>query len=109
MKRGALVLTVIAGLAVFLVVLVLYLPASWFASALPPQVHCGELGGSVWHGECLGLTLAGRALGDATWNLGTRQRAHAAGWPETSICAAPRSICAQTWTRASAASASCAT
>lgn len=69
MKRGTLVLTVIAGLAVFLVVLVLYLPASWISSALPPQVRCNALGGSVWHGECLGLQYQGAALGDATWNL----------------------------------------
>ena len=69
MKRGTLLLTVIAGLAVFLVVLVLYLPASWFASALPPQLRCDELGGSVWHGECLGLQWQGAKLGDATWNL----------------------------------------
>ena len=69
MKRSPLVLTVIAGLAVFLVVLVLYLPASWVASFLPSQVRCNELGGSVWHGECLGLQYQGAALGDATWNL----------------------------------------
>ena len=68
-KRGALILTIIAGLAVFLVVLVLYLPASWISSALPPGVHCNELGGSVWHGECLGLQYQGATLGDATWNL----------------------------------------
>ena len=68
-KRSALVLTVVAGLAVFLVVLVLYLPASWIASALPAGVRCTELGGSVWHGECLGLQYQGTALGDATWNL----------------------------------------
>jgi Type II secretion system (T2SS), protein N len=68
-KRGTLLLTVIAGLAVFLVILVLYLPASWLASALPPQVRCHEIGGSVWHGECLGLQWQGAKLGDATWNL----------------------------------------
>ena len=34
MKRGTLLLTLIAGLAVFLVVLVLYLPASWLAVGL---------------------------------------------------------------------------
>jgi hypothetical protein len=68
-KRSAVVLTVGAGLAVFLVVLVLYLPAAWFASALPPQLRCNDLGGSVWHGECLGMSFQGAALGDATWNL----------------------------------------
>jgi Type II secretion system (T2SS), protein N len=69
MKRRALVLTVIAGLAVFLVVLALYLPASWFSAALPPQVRCDELGGSIWHGECLGLRVQDAAFGDATWNF----------------------------------------
>jgi hypothetical protein len=68
-KRRTLVLTVIAGLAVFLGVLVLYLPASWFASKLPPQVRCAEIGGSIWRGECLGLTFQNGKLGDATWNL----------------------------------------
>lgn len=68
MRRTQL-LTVVAGALVFLVVLVIYLPASWFASMLPPQVRCDELGGSVWHGECLGLTVQGGRLGDATWNL----------------------------------------
>jgi hypothetical protein len=69
MKRGTVILTVAAGVLVFLAVLVLYLPASWFASWLPPQVRCAELGGSVWHGECLGLDYQGGRLGDATWNL----------------------------------------
>lgn len=69
MKRSAVVLTVGAGLAVFLVVLVLYLPAGWFASMLPPQVQCNGLGGSIWHGECVGLRLQGASVGDATWNF----------------------------------------
>jgi hypothetical protein len=69
MKRGTLLLTVIAGVAVFLAVLVLYLPASWFASALPPPARCAEIGGSVWHGECLGLSVENNKLGDATWNF----------------------------------------
>jgi hypothetical protein len=68
-KRRTLVLTIIAGLVVFLGVLVLYLPASWFASALPAQVKCTELGGSIWSGECLGLTFQGNKLGDATWDF----------------------------------------
>lgn len=69
MRRPAVVLTVIAGAAVFLVVLLLNLPASWFAAALPAAVHCQGLGGSVWRGECLGLDLQGARLGDAIWNL----------------------------------------
>jgi hypothetical protein len=69
MKRGTLLLTIIAGFAVFLVVLALYLPASWFGSALPPQARCGDLGGSIWHGECVGLTVQNSKLGDASWNF----------------------------------------
>jgi hypothetical protein len=69
MSRGRILLTAIAGLSVFAVVLFFYLPASWFASYLPSQARCGELGGSVWSGECLGLTVEGARLGDATWNL----------------------------------------
>ena len=69
MKRTPLILTVVAGILVFLGVLVLYLPASWFASMLPAQVRCNELGGSLWQGECLGFTYQDSPLGDATWNL----------------------------------------
>ncbi|HET9862315.1 MAG TPA: type II secretion system protein N [Steroidobacteraceae bacterium] len=69
MTRGTLILTVVAGLLVFLVVLAFYLPASWFAGALPPQVTCRQLGGSIWHGECLGLRVQGAELGNAAWNL----------------------------------------
>lgn len=69
MKRSTLILTLVAGALVFLCVLVLYLPASWFAAKLPPQVRCAELGGSIWQGECLGLTIQGDRIGDATWNL----------------------------------------
>jgi hypothetical protein len=68
-KRGTLVLTLVAGATVFLGVLWFYLPASWFASMLPAQVRCAQLGGSVWQGECLGLTVQDARLGNATWNL----------------------------------------
>lgn len=70
MKRP-LLLTVIAGAVMFLVVLVLYLPASWLAGFLPPQVHCADIGGSVWQGECLRLQVQGNPLGDASWNFST--------------------------------------
>jgi hypothetical protein len=68
-KRRTLVLMCLAGLLVFLGVLVLYLPASWISAALPPSVKCSELGGSIWNGECLGMEVQGNRLGDATWNL----------------------------------------
>jgi hypothetical protein len=68
-KRRTLVLMCLAGLLVFLGVLVLYLPASWFSAALPATAKCTELGGSLWSGECLGLEVQGNRLGDATWNF----------------------------------------
>jgi hypothetical protein len=68
-KRSSLVLTVVAGIVVFLAILVLYLPASWFAGVLPAQLRCSGLGGSIWAGECNGLSYQGSRLGDATWNL----------------------------------------
>lgn len=69
MKKSTLILTVVAGVLVFLVVLALHLPASWFAGRLPAQLQCQRLGGSIWHGECLGLVIAGGRVGNATWNL----------------------------------------
>jgi hypothetical protein len=69
LKRSSLILTLVAGTLVFLCVLVLYLPASWFASRLPPQMRCAELAGSIWQGECLALTVQGDPIGDLTWNL----------------------------------------
>jgi hypothetical protein len=36
---------------------------------LPSQVRCAAIGGSIWQGECLGLTFHNGKLGDATWNL----------------------------------------
>lgn len=63
------VLTVIAGCAVFLVVLVLYLPASWVVGLLPPEVECRQPGGSVWRGECADLVIMGGPLGTASWDL----------------------------------------
>ena len=71
MKRGRLALLIVAGVLVFAVVLLAYLPASWVAARVPPalQVACREVGGSVWEGECLGVTFQGAKLGDATWNF----------------------------------------
>jgi hypothetical protein len=71
MKRGRVALLIVAGVLVFALVLLAYLPASWVAARVPPglQAGCGEIGGSVWAGECLGVTLQGAKLGDVTWNL----------------------------------------
>jgi hypothetical protein len=68
-KRGSWVLSIVAVTAVFVGVLALNLPASWFSFALPGQVKCRSLGGSVWHGDCQDLQFQGASLGDASWNL----------------------------------------
>lgn len=72
MKRGRLALLLVAGLLVFGTVLVAYLPASWVVVRLPAglQIECGDVGGSIFEGECLGAKFQGKALGDATWNIG---------------------------------------
>jgi hypothetical protein len=71
-KRGRLALLLVAGLLVFVAVLLAYLPASWVVVRLPAalQFECADVGGSIFEGECLGAKLQGKALGDATWNLG---------------------------------------
>lgn len=65
------VLLGLAGLLVFVVVLVAYLPASWVAARMPASLNvaCSEINGSIWQGECIGLTYQGARLGDATWNM----------------------------------------
>jgi hypothetical protein len=49
---------VLLGLAVFLLVLLFVLPASWVAAVLPTGVQCGQWGGSVWRGQCIDLTVS---------------------------------------------------
>lgn len=65
-------LMIVAGLLVFAVVLVAYLPASWVVGRLPAelQLSCGDVGGSIWEGECREASWRGARLGDATWNFG---------------------------------------
>jgi hypothetical protein len=71
MKRGRVALLIVAGVLVFALVLLAYLPAGWVAARVPRalQAGCREIGGSIWAGECLGVTFQGARLGDATWNL----------------------------------------
>jgi hypothetical protein len=45
------------GLAGFLAILVVRLPAAWFAGQLPGQIRCEGLGGTVWHGDCDGMSI----------------------------------------------------
>jgi Type II secretion system (T2SS), protein N len=45
------------GLVGFLAILAVRLPAAWFGGQLPAQLHCEGLGGTVWHGDCEGLSI----------------------------------------------------
>lgn len=47
---------VLLGVAAFLVALVIVLPASWMGRALPPTATCANWSGSVWRGQCTGLS-----------------------------------------------------
>ncbi len=59
----------IAALAAFLLVLLAQFPARWAAFALPRNVRCGQLAGTLWQGSCSGLVLDGRPLGELAWKL----------------------------------------
>ncbi len=67
MRRGLAMLALALG--VFLVVLVIYLPASWVTSMLPGQVQCAQPAGSLWRGRCAQLVVAGRDFGAASWRI----------------------------------------
>ncbi len=58
-----------AGVAAFLLVLIVRVPARWAALALPRGVACASLGGTLWSGTCGGLIAAGVPLGDLAWTL----------------------------------------
>ncbi len=67
MRRHAGVIA--AGVAVFVLILIVQFPARWAALALPRAVTCGQVAGTLWSGTCAGLTAAGMSLGDLQWTL----------------------------------------
>jgi general secretion pathway protein N len=54
--------------AAFAIIVLTRLPASW---VLPSASHgaCAGVDGTVWNGNCTGLTVGHDALGDLTWQL----------------------------------------
>lgn len=50
--------TILLGLGAFLLALLVVLPVGWLAPLLPAQVQCAAWRGSIWRGQCTGLTLA---------------------------------------------------
>jgi hypothetical protein len=46
------------GLAAFLIVLLVRLPARWITPLLPAAARCSVASGTMWHGACEGLSLS---------------------------------------------------
>jgi hypothetical protein len=46
-----------------------WLPAALFARALPKDLHCARISGSVWNGHCSGLSIRGSRSGELSWAL----------------------------------------
>ena len=67
MKR-TLWITLIAVLG-FAIILLARFPATWAAAALPKDVTCAQVAGTVWDGSCAGLVAQGMAVGDVSWEL----------------------------------------
>jgi general secretion pathway protein N len=65
--RRATWITLLAVVA-FVLVLVARMPASWVVPSTA-QMACGETGGTLWSGTCVGLTVHGKPSGDLQWEL----------------------------------------
>ncbi len=50
--------TILLGLGAFVSALLVVLPVRWAAKLLPAQVQCAGWRGSIWSGQCSGLTVA---------------------------------------------------
>lgn len=66
MRKGPLVA---AAIATFLVTLLIFLPATLIAGRLPPNVTTGTLTGTIWNGSADALSIGGRLLGSARWQV----------------------------------------
>jgi hypothetical protein len=54
----------------FVLILVARFPAAWAQGALPKDLSCDEVDGTVWNGSCNGLMLQHQQLiGDLAWQL----------------------------------------
>jgi general secretion pathway protein N len=66
--KRTLIIGVLAVLA-FAIILIARLPASWVVPSPPSNIACVDTDGTIWSGECTGLTVQGQTVGDATWEL----------------------------------------
>ncbi len=69
--------TVLSITILFLMVVVLRLPASWVTNYLPVSVVCESPGGTVWHGQCAKLRVGKVALPGFSWEFLPRELLHA--------------------------------
>jgi type II secretion system (T2SS) protein N len=53
----------------FAVIVIARIPAAWVVPQATAARFCASLDGTVWSGNCAGLTFGGRALGDVGWDL----------------------------------------
>jgi hypothetical protein len=59
----------VAAAAVFVVVLVARMPASWVIPASGANALCASVEGSLWSGSCSAMSIAHNPLGDVSWEL----------------------------------------
>jgi len=59
----------LAVLIAFLAVILVQFPARWAGAALPRNVSCRELSGTLWQGSCSGLNAYAISVGDLDWTL----------------------------------------
>lgn len=58
------------ALLAFGLIVIARFPAAWAAGALPAELSCDIIDGTVWNGACAGLMLRHqRLLGDLSWQL----------------------------------------
>jgi hypothetical protein len=66
-KRG--VWIAVLGVAAFVAIILVQIPASWVIPERLARERCGLLDGSLWSGTCSGVVVNGRAIGDLSWSL----------------------------------------
>jgi hypothetical protein len=66
-KRGGWV--AVAAAAVFVVVLLARMPASWVIPTSGANALCASVDGSLWSGSCSAMSIAHNPLGDVSWEL----------------------------------------
>lgn len=50
---------ILLGAVAFIIALIVVFPASWLRGALPAGTQCASWSGSLWRGQCAGLTWSG--------------------------------------------------